>query len=89
MKKQNSTVILNFQTRLIKNYLAKGFYITEKGTNQLSLLTNDVMLKINLNNQLDTYYFMKKKQSNICRIKHHQIITYSERYAYYLQTRLL
>ena len=29
MKKPNSTVILNFRSRLVNNYLEKGFYINE------------------------------------------------------------
>ena len=60
MKKQNSTVILNFQTRQINNYLSKGFYIIEKGIKHIRLLPDDVRLRINLNNQLDTDYFMVK-----------------------------
>ena len=48
MKKQNSTVVLNCRYCLIKNYLAKGFYIIEKDKNYLSLLPNDVKLRIHL-----------------------------------------
>ena len=62
-KKPNSTVILNCLTRPINNYLAKGFYIIEKSTDQSSLLPNDVRLRINLNNQLDTYYVMAKNKA--------------------------
>ena len=60
MKKPNSTVILNFRTHMINNYLEKGLYIIERGTKQLSLKPNDVILRINMNNQLDTYYVLKK-----------------------------
>ena len=88
MRKKNSTVLLNCQTHLINNYLAKILSIIEKGTKQLSLLSIDFRLIINMNNQLDTD-FITKKQSNFRRSKHHQAITYSERYAYNLQTRLL
>ena len=89
LKKPNSTVILNFRTRLIKNYVSKGFYIIERGTKQLSLIPNDVRLRIILNNQLDKDFFMAKKQSDFWRSKHYQNIIYSERYANDLQTRLI
>ena len=61
MKKQNSTMILNFRTHLINNDLSKGLYIIERGTKQLIFLPNDVRLIINLNNQLDTDSVMVKK----------------------------
>ena len=60
MKEPNSTVILNCRDRLIKNYLEKGLYMIERGTRQLILLPNDVILRINLNNQLDTIFVMAK-----------------------------
>ena len=63
MKKPNSTVILNFQTRLINNYLSKGFSIIEHNKNQLSLIPNDVKFIINLINRLDTDYFMVKNKA--------------------------
>ena len=63
MKKPNSTGILYFGSRLINNYLVKEFFIIEKGTNQLSLLPNDVRLRINLNNQLDTDFYMTKNKA--------------------------
>ena len=88
-KKPNSTVILNFRSRLVNNYLAKVFYIVEKDSNQSILLPNDVKLIINLINQMDTDFFIKKKQSNFIRTKHHQKITYTEKYAFDLQTRQL
>ena len=63
VKKQNSTVILTCQCRLINNCLAKLFYIIEKGTKQLSLLPNDVKLRTNLNNQLDTDFVTTKNKA--------------------------
>ena len=60
-KKPNSTVILNCQSRLIHNYLAKGFYMIEKGSKQLTLIPNDAKLRINLIDQLKTDYIMVKK----------------------------
>ena len=63
MKKPNSTVITNYQSRLINNYLAKGFPIIEQNTMQLSLIPNDVKLRINLINQLKTDYVMVKNES--------------------------
>ena len=88
MKKQNSTVILNFRSRLINNYVAKGFYIIEKDSRQLIILPNNVTLIINLIDQMDTKTFIAKK-SNFIRSKHHQKIAYSEKYTFYLQTRLI
>ena len=55
-KKTNSTVILNFQTRLNNNYLYILFSIIEQNTKHLSLLPNDVKLRINLINQFDADY---------------------------------
>ena len=34
MKKPNSTVILNFRSCLVNNYLAKGFYIIERDSKE-------------------------------------------------------
>ena len=81
-------MILTCQSRLVENYLAKIFYIIEKDSKQLSLLPNDVKLRINMINQMDTD-FSWQKQSNFRRSKHHQTITYSDKYAFGLQTRLL
>ena len=61
MKKPNSTVILNCQSRLINNYLEKGFYIIERDPKQKSMLSNDVILRINIINQMDTVFVLKKK----------------------------
>ena len=36
--KLNSTMVLNFQSRLINNYLSKGLYIIEQVSKQLNLL---------------------------------------------------
>ena len=63
MKKPNSIVILNYQTRLINNYLSKVFSIIEQNKKQLILLPNDVKLRINMINQLDTYYVMVKNKA--------------------------
>ena len=63
MKKPNSTVILNFQYRLIKHYLAKGLYIIERYSNQEGMLPNDVILIINMIYKMDTDSFMAKKKA--------------------------
>ena len=89
MKKTNSNLILNSQSLLINNYLPKGLSIIEKNKNQLSLIPNDVKLIVNLIDQLEIYYFMVKKRSNLRRSKHHQTIAHSEKYAYDIQTILL
>ena len=60
MKKPNSTVILNFRYRLVNNYLEKGFYIIEKDSKQKSMLPNDVKPRINVIDQLYTYFFVAK-----------------------------
>ena len=63
MKKQNSTVIVNYLSRLMNNYLSKGFYIIENYSKQLSLLPNDVKLGINLIDQMNTdFSWQKTKQ---------------------------
>ena len=63
MFKSNSTVILNFWSRLIKNYLSKGFCIVDWGSNQLNLIPNDVILRIILVDQLKTDYVMVKNDA--------------------------
>ena len=60
MKKPNSTVILNCRSRLVNNYLSKGLYIIEKDSKQLSMLPNNMKLKINLIDQMDTYFSWQK-----------------------------
>ena len=60
MKKQNSNVILNCQYRLVNNYLAKGLFIIEKESKQLSILPNDAKLKIYVIDQLEIYFVMAK-----------------------------
>ena len=63
MKKQNSTVMVNYLSRLMNNYLSKGFYIIENYSKQLSLLPNDVKLGINLIDQMNTdFSWQKTKQ---------------------------
>ena len=47
----------------MENYLAKIFYIIEKDSKQLSLLPNDVKLRINMINQMDIdFSWQKTKQ---------------------------
>ena len=62
-KKPNSTVILNFRSRLINNYLSKGFSIIEHNTKQLSLIPNHVKFIINLIDKLKTDYVMVKNEA--------------------------
>ena len=61
MKKPNSIVILNCRYLLVNNYLAKGLFITEKDSKQLSILPNDVKLIIFVINQLETDFVLAKK----------------------------
>ena len=56
-------MVLNFQSRLIKNYLSKGLYIIEQVSKQLNLTPNDIILIINLVDQLKTDYVMVKNES--------------------------
>ena len=63
MKKYNSTVILNFRSRLINNYLSKGFFIIEQTSKQLTFIPNDVRLIINMVDQLKTDYVMVKNEA--------------------------
>ena len=53
------------------------------------MLPNDVKLIFNLIDKVDKYFVNGKNQSNFLRSKHHQKIAYSEKYAFYLKTRLL
>ena len=52
MKKPNSTVILNYQYLLINNYLSKESSIIEQNEKQLSLIPNNLKLRINLIDKL-------------------------------------
>ena len=54
MEKPDSTVILNCQSRLVNNYLAKVFFIIENNSKQLSIHLNDVKLRIHVIEQLET-----------------------------------
>ena len=63
MTKSNSTVTLNFRSRLINNYLSKGFFIIEQGSKQLNLIPNYVISRINLVDQLKTDYVMVKNEA--------------------------
>ena len=47
----------------MNNYLAKGFFIIEEESNQKIILTNDVKLRINVIDQLDTDVFMAKNKA--------------------------
>ena len=84
MKKPNSTVILNCRSRLISNHLSNGFYIIEKVSNKLNFLPNDVILRSNLNNQLDTYFVMAKKKANSIKKLHiHKYMHFIYKQHYY------
>ena len=60
MLKSNSTVILNFRSRMINNYLSKGLFIIDWSSKQLKLIPNDLILRINLVGKLKTYFVMVK-----------------------------
>ena len=61
-KKPDSTVILNLRSCLEINYLEKGFFIIENDSKQKNMLPNDVKLKINVIDQLDTDFVLAKKK---------------------------
>ena len=88
MKKPNSTLILNCQSRMVKNYLAKLLCIIENDYKQLSMLPNDVKIRIHLIGQLEKYFSMAKNTA-ISSIANTTKITYSEKYAFYLPTIIL
>ena len=48
---------------MVDNYLSKVFYIIENYSKQLSMLSNDMKLIINVIDQLDTYFFMAKNRA--------------------------
>ena len=88
MKKPNSTVILNFQYHLVKTYLEKVFYVIESDSKQKFMLPNNLELRANVIDKLDTDFSWQKKRNFLCS-KHHQKFAYSEKYAFDLQTRLI
>ena len=61
-EKPNAIIILNCQSSLVNNYLEKGFLIIEKESKQLKIIPNDVKLRINAIDQLETYFYEKKTQ---------------------------
>ena len=62
IERKNSTVILNFRSCLVNNHLEKWFFLIENNSKQLIILSNDVELIIHANDQLETYFVMKKTQ---------------------------
>ena len=62
-EKLNSTVILNLRPCLVNNYLAKGFFIIENNSRQLSILPNDVKLRIHAIEQPETDFVLEKNTS--------------------------
>ena len=44
----------------MNNYLEKVFYIIENDSKQKSMIPNDMKLRINVIDQLDTYFVMAK-----------------------------
>ena len=60
MEKPNSTVILNFQSCLVNYYLEKGFVFIKHNYKQLISLPNDVKLRINAIDKLETDFVMEK-----------------------------
>ena len=64
---------------MINNYLEKYFYNIEKGSKQLSLLPNDVKLRINMIIQMDTDFFIAKNKA-IYAVSNTIKDTYPERY---------
>ena len=48
---------------MINNYLSKEFFITDWGSKQLNLISNDVILRMNLVDQLKTDYVVVKKEA--------------------------
>ena len=66
MEKPNATFILNFQYLLVNNYLAKGFFIIEKESKQLSILLNDVKLSIHIIYQLKKDFYGKNHSNLLC-----------------------
>ena len=63
MEKPNSTVILNFQFRLVNNYSEKRLFFIENNSKQLSILPNDAKLRIHAIEQVETYFCMAKNKA--------------------------
>ena len=60
IEKPNATVILNWWYPLVNNYLAKGLFIIENNSKQLSSLPNDVKLIIHGIDHIETDFVMSK-----------------------------
>ena len=63
MEKLNSIFVLNFWSRLVNNYLAKGIFVIEKDSKYLSIIPNYVKLRIHVIDQLKTDFVMAKNTS--------------------------
>ena len=61
----------------MNKYLAKGFFIIGNESKQLSILPNDVRLRIHAIEKLKTDFVMKKKHSNLISSKHYKEITHT------------
>ena len=61
-EKPNSTVVLNWLSCLANNYLAKGLFIIENNSKQLSSFLNYAKLRIHAIEQIETDFVMKKTQ---------------------------
>ena len=61
----------------------------ENNPKQLIMLPNDAKSKMYVIDKLDTDFVMAKNKGNFRCNKHHHKVTYSEIYAFDLQTRLL
>ena len=58
MEKPDSTVILNFRSRLVNNYLEKWFLIVGHNSRHLSSILNYVKLRIHVIDQIETDFVM-------------------------------
>ena len=61
MDKENEILIINCRSCLVNNYLVKGFFLIEKDSEQLRILTNDAKLRIHEIDKLETYFVMAKE----------------------------
>ena len=77
MEKPNAVVILNCRSRLVSNYLSKGFFIIEKYSKHLRIIPNDVKSIIHVIDEIETYFVMKKKHSNFLCRKHDKQIAHT------------